>query len=121
MVIGEIMLIYTNSKSKQTRKQKVKQQERWEQSQRAIGGAVVKAKSVSFKPLKVQSIIPIRPGADDYKKHNSVQTNKNHTYKKETPIYTGDAMIGISTMHKSNAVPVFSTEEAKEISRMRRG
>ena len=36
-------------------------------------------------------------------------------------VYTGDAIVGISTMHKSNAVPVFSNEAAKEISRMRRG
>ena len=36
-------------------------------------------------------------------------------------VYTGDKIIGIATMHKSNAVPVFSDEQAVEISRMRRG
>lgn len=36
-------------------------------------------------------------------------------------IYTGTKVKGIATMHKSNAVPVFSDEEAIEISRMRRG
>jgi hypothetical protein len=36
-------------------------------------------------------------------------------------VYTGDKIIGIATLHKSNAVPVFSQEEAVEISRMRRG
>jgi len=35
--------------------------------------------------------------------------------------YTGTKMIGIGTLHKSNAVPVFSTEEATEMARMRRG
>lgn len=35
--------------------------------------------------------------------------------------YTGTAIIGIATLHKSNAVPVFSQEDAVEISRMRRG
>lgn len=35
--------------------------------------------------------------------------------------YTGDKMLGIGTMHKSNAVPIFNTEEAIDISRMRRG
>lgn len=34
--------------------------------------------------------------------------------------YTGDKMKGIATMHKSNAVPVFTDNEAKEISSMRR-
>jgi hypothetical protein len=35
-------------------------------------------------------------------------------------VYTGDKVLGIATMHKSNAVPVFAPEEAVEISRMRR-
>jgi hypothetical protein len=35
-------------------------------------------------------------------------------------VYTGTMVKGIATMHKSNAVPVFSDEEAIDISRMRR-
>jgi hypothetical protein len=35
-------------------------------------------------------------------------------------IYTGTKVKGIATMHKSNAVPVFSDEQAVDISRMRR-
>ena len=39
--------------------------------------------------------------------------------KKETPKYTGDLIVGIATMHKSNAVPVMrGTDQAKEIARM---
>jgi hypothetical protein len=34
--------------------------------------------------------------------------------------YTGTKIKGIGTMHKSNAVPVFTDDEAKEISSMRR-
>ena len=34
--------------------------------------------------------------------------------------YTGTKIKGIGTMHKSNAVPVFSDQEAKDISSMRR-
>jgi hypothetical protein len=30
-------------------------------------------------------------------------------------------MIGIGTLHKSNAVPVFSEDEAADMARMRRG
>ena len=40
---------------------------------------------------------------------------------KDIPQYTGTKIKGIGTMHKSNAVPVFSDEEAVEIARMRRG
>jgi hypothetical protein len=40
---------------------------------------------------------------------------------KDIPQYTGTKIKGIGTMHKSNAVPVFSDEEAQDIARMRRG
>lgn len=39
---------------------------------------------------------------------------------KDIPQYTGDKIVGIGTMHKSNAVPIFSDSEAKDISSMRR-
>jgi hypothetical protein len=35
-------------------------------------------------------------------------------------VYTGTKVLGIATMHKSNAVPVFSDEQAVDISKMRR-
>jgi len=35
-------------------------------------------------------------------------------------VYTGTMMKGIGTMHKSNAVPIFSDEEAVAIATMRR-
>ncbi len=35
-------------------------------------------------------------------------------------VYTGSSIVGIATMHKSKAVPVFSSEDAVEISKMRR-
>ena len=40
--------------------------------------------------------------------------------KAETKVYTGTKMLGIGTMHKSNSVPIFSDDEAKAISSMRR-
>ena len=42
------------------------------------------------------------------------------TAKPPEKIYTGDQMLGVATMHKSNAVPVFNTDSAKDISNMRR-
>lgn len=38
----------------------------------------------------------------------------------DIPKYTGTKIKGIGTMHKSNAVPVFSDEEARDIASMRR-
>ena len=40
--------------------------------------------------------------------------------KPEQKQYTGDKILGIGTMHKSNAVPIFNDSEAKDISSMRR-
>lgn len=35
--------------------------------------------------------------------------------------YTGDKMIGIAAMHKSNLVPIFNDDSAKDVAKMRRG
>jgi len=57
------------------------------------------------------------------------RTNTHHIPSRDTggvavlapaKIYTGTKVKGIATMHKSNAVPVFSDEEAIDISKMRR-
>ena len=41
--------------------------------------------------------------------------------KKEQFIYNGERkLLGIATMHKSNLVPVWDTDDAKDIARMRR-
>jgi len=53
---------------------------------------------------------------------NSLDTgHKGAVRTKDIPQYTGTKIKGIGTMHKSNAVPIFSDEQAVEISRMRRG
>jgi len=50
----------------------------------------------------------------------SVKDTTNSTYLPKSKVYTGNNIVGIATMHKSNAVPVFSKEEAEDISKMRR-
>lgn len=40
--------------------------------------------------------------------------------KSKPKVYTGSMVKGIATMHKSNAVPVFTDDQAKDISNMRR-
>ena len=40
--------------------------------------------------------------------------------KKDEKVYTGDKLMGIATMHKSNMVPVFKQEDAEDISKMSR-
>jgi len=50
----------------------------------------------------------------------SLDTGVGIAAKKENKVYTGTKIIGIGTMHKSNAVPIFSDDEAKAIATMRR-
>jgi len=49
----------------------------------------------------------------------SVDTGGNATLA-PAKVYTGTKVKGIATMHKSNAVPIFSDEEAVDIAHMRR-
>lgn len=39
---------------------------------------------------------------------------------KQIQQYTGTNIVGIGTLHKSNAVPIFSNQEAEDIAKMRR-
>lgn len=50
----------------------------------------------------------------------SVDSGVGITSKSGTKYYTGDAMIGIGQLHKSNAVPVFRKEDAEDQANMRR-
>lgn len=53
-------------------------------------------------------------------KYPSLMTPGGSTAKKQALLYTGDKMKGIGTLHKSNAVPVFTDEEARDQANMRR-
>lgn len=50
----------------------------------------------------------------------SLDTGVGVAPKKDIPVYTGDEMIGIGQLHKSNAVPVFKQQDAEDIAKMRR-
>ena len=74
------------------------------------------------KTLKVaQPISAPKPFIRETPKIPSLPFSGGVCAKKPTPVYTGTAIKGIGTMHKSNAVPIFSDEQAVEISKMRRG
>lgn len=63
--------------------------------------------------------LKIPPGRET-PKYSSLTSNLHHATKSVPNVYTGNKVKGIATMHKSNAVPVFSNNEAVEISSMRR-
>lgn len=86
-------------------------------------GRVVKDKS--FKTIKMsdtmqQRLSRIDSYKTDYKSLNSA-TVAGATPKVEPLVYSGERkLLGIATMHKSNMVPVFDSDDAKDIARMRR-
>lgn len=49
----------------------------------------------------------------------SLESQSGIALQSETKVYTGNKMVGIATMHKSNAVPVFNLDSAKDISEMK--
>lgn len=77
-----------------------------------------RTRGLKAEPLTYKLTTPI--GRSNTHHIPSVNTGGNATLA-APKVYTGTKVKGIATMHKSNAVPVFSDEEAVEISRMRRG
>jgi hypothetical protein len=110
------MIIYTTQRSKK-RKPTAKERElaaEWEfLKQKYATKPVAKVnKSDKFMPAK----------NSNYKKNDipSIDTGYHNTYRKPDQFYTGTNMVGIGTLHKSNAVPIFSEEEARDQATMRR-
>jgi hypothetical protein len=78
-----------------------------------------RTRALSAAPLKGSYSLTIPEGRNTTAHIKSVDTGGNAVLK-PSPVYTGTKVKGIATMHKSNAVPVFSDEEAQDISKMRR-
>ena len=76
-------------------------------------------RGLAAESLSKSYSIKIPEGRNTTAHIKSVDTGGNAVLK-ASPIYTGTKVKGIATMHKSNAVPVFSDEEAIDISKMRR-
>jgi hypothetical protein len=69
------------------------------------------------KPLTVKQHNPYRRTTSAIPSLNS---GSDIAPKKDSQKYTGTLVTGISTLHKSNAVPVINNEQVLEIARMRR-
>ncbi len=78
-----------------------------------------------YQPKKkiVTTVAPWTPAKSYVREtphYPSLNTGNVAATKASPKVYTGTKVMGIATMHKSNAVPVFNSEEAVEISKMRR-
>ena len=78
-----------------------------------------RSRGLSAPSLSTSYSLTIPEGRNTTAHIKSVDTGGNATLK-PAKVYTGTKVKGIATMHKSNAVPVFSDEEAVDIAKMRR-
>jgi hypothetical protein len=69
---------------------------------------------------KVEPWTPTKSYVRETPRYPSLNTGNAPATKAESKVYTGDKVLGIATLHKSNAVPVFNSTDAVEISKMRR-
>jgi hypothetical protein len=98
-------------------------QEEWEQRQREWQKLAPNFSGQRRPGIVSQSLVPTlqHPPGRESKNIPSLDTGVTGAVTiKATPQYTGTKIRGIGTMHKSNAVPIFSDEEAQDIARMRR-
>jgi len=76
-------------------------------------------------PAKSQQLRDVyslgKPAGRETPKIPSLPFTAGPCTKAPDKVYTGNAIKGIGTMHKSNAVPIFTDEQAVEIATMRRG
>lgn len=119
------MLIYTNQKSpkkfhtnKKVQKKMEKEKE-WLESLNSISKSKLVTKKVLVKTKRPNlSFVP--PGRETPRYPSLKSSGGVATKPVQGLYYTGDKMKGIGTLHKSNAVPVFTDEEARDQATMRR-
>ena len=115
------MIIHTYIRKPKKRKMTAKTrqlQKEWNELLEKYDAADKKPPKKTFTPLQTKDTFR-RPGSDN--SHiPSVDSGTGNGFLKSTNRYTGEAMIGIGTLHKSNAVPIFNEQEAKDQASMRR-
>ena len=81
-------------------------------------GAKSMGTTAKFQPRErlSASVDPAR----DLRRWPSLNTGEVPASARPQMQYTGDKMLGVSVLHKSNSIPVFSTQEILDISKMRR-
>ena len=96
-------------------------EESWQQLLKSHGVQTFQAqrnRAMSAKPLTYKLSPPAGREIQNIPSRDTGITGA--VTSKQSQQYTGSKIIGIGTMHKSNAVPIFSNDDAKAISSMRR-
>lgn len=117
------MIIYGNNKSRKKPKKKTAKQiaeyNSWLGNVKSLSlGLKVERLPKDKKSCKLD--LPTIPEHRNPHKIPSLKSTDSYTTMRPRQYYTGDKMIGIGTLHKSNAVPIFDPEDAKDQAKMRR-
>jgi hypothetical protein len=111
------MLIYASQKKSKPKLRPKKEREEY-QAWLDKHGVGKKTKIVNSPSFSYNLNIPV--GRSDSRHIPSLNSGEGNTNMQTKKVYTGNKMLGIGTLHKSNAVPVFSQEEALDMAKMRR-
>ena len=105
------------------KKPKAKKKPGWQKAQ-AEYDSWLKSHGISKNKPKKNEFVSYTPAADPHRRQTphypSLNSFVGSATKKESPKYTGVNLLGIGTLHKSNAVPIFSKEDAEDQAKMRR-
>lgn len=114
-----MQIIHTTFKKRKAKKPTAKQRELQDNWEKLL------QKYAPKKPIKQPSgdfaYSLGQPARRETPKIPSLPFTAEPCLKRETQKYTGNAIKGIGTMHKSNSIPIFTDEQAVEIATMRRG
>lgn len=115
-----MQMIYTSNRSKKKRKPNAKQRELQSDWEKLLKKYEPKKPVQSRKDDSFTYSLG-KPAGRETPKIPSLPFTAGPCTKSPDKVYTGTAIKGIGTMHKSNAVPIFTDEQAKDIATMRRG
>ena len=96
------------------------QQESWKEFMKRWGIEAEERKRQRGLAAPEMNPVVTKPYVRETAKIESLPFTAGPCLKAPDKVYTGTAIKGIGTMHKSNAVPIFSNEQAEDIAKMRR-
>jgi hypothetical protein len=114
------MLIYTHQKSKTKKKLTKSQRELQDSWNELVNKHKTKKALINNSNSNSLNYKLTTPVGRETNRYPSLNSGYYDTFKKENKVYTGDKVKGIGTLHKSNAVPIFTDQEAKDQANMRR-
>lgn len=114
-------LIYCNNRSRVKPKRKPKAiRDAYEKLCREMGVDPSGKRRVKLLPVVKSPVVASGIYHRETTRYPSHDTNLCDTSPIEKKQYTGDKLIGYASMHKSNYIPIFNHEHAKDVAKMRR-